>query len=434
MTIDSQDTKATPATRLSFSDIPDPDNFLMHAYHILNGPTSTVTAIVLSPRPVSFAVIPFSNSLSEIAKVIDGDGPPKTLLYPINDRSCVPTVPSEYQAWFQPDAGFEDAGVREDTELYMTLSATRLAVFLRAHGIGFDHYRLYADAMSWSASATITVGLHHPAHKADFTWDFDDVEQSHYAAAIGQAWEKRDSPECVESSWLRKQVRAICQRYIARRGQELGTHASGGLLNNLSELIDLNNAAGVTPDLLVGGPFTEVLKYCQGTSGRVNKIMAMAGSIDGRNNLFRNQFNLFVDISSAEQLLGYVQDKMIPLTLLPTECVKNSPYAFSEADVDTLAEASTASAELIGKYYVKGTQLFPLFDLVAAVLISRPKLLGTRCVTFDLDIDGVYKTIVDEKGWIAMYWNDEEELKRSRGQMVRAVIDRLKRTSTITRP
>lgn len=58
----------------------------------------------------------------------------------------------------------------------------------------------------------------------------------------------------------------------------------------------------------------------------VGPVTAMGGAITGSNNLFENQFNILVDPESAVSVFEMAQNRQVDLTLVPTECSKQTPY------------------------------------------------------------------------------------------------------------
>ena len=127
----------------------------------------------------------------------------------------------------------------------------------------------------------------------------------------------RDHKDTVHSDWLRGVVRGICEDYIKRVTRELGIPHPKDIINPMDKLISLNIESKIKAHLLIGGPFTEPLKYVTDIYHRGGEVIgayAMAAYVKGEVNLFENQFNFFVDMKAAEHFLNFVIEHRIPLS------------------------------------------------------------------------------------------------------------------------
>ena len=330
-------------------------------------------------------------------------GAPLKLLHPNSDaknkyKDGRLDVPEDVRKWFAWDADFTEDYVREDSEIHLWVSVVRFISFLHEHGIGLDRFRIYSDEETRSIHSSLTVGIHHPAEVLDFTWDFNAKEHDDYNNAVDEAWrEHMDNDKTIHSHWLRHKVGSICKAYIKRRTEELEIPHPRIIINKLDELIKLNLHANISPRMLIGGPFTEPLKYLKATDGKVELIFAMSFYTVGAVNLFENQFNLFVDLKSAEELVEFVERKRIPMSklaaslstlrllmtliaVLPTECVKKPPppsevksFAFDHKNCEEFKAVSPQAEDIIYRYYERQFHLkgftFPIFDLVSVVVM-----------------------------------------------------------------
>ena len=410
------------APRIVSVDIPDPDNFLM-VLRVLKDFANDVVGIILSPRPVTFKAAPYGEKFTQLQAAIDKMSANETdylsvpislgrLICPItiknlDDWDWVKSLEPKDQAWFYPDPDFSDETVREDSYLYLSVSAVRLVGFLDAHHIDRNRYNIYWDKNSFER---ITVGVRHAFHLPDFTFDFEASQLSRYDAVIASNIDDGGNVKDVLSDNLRKEITEICKDYVREKTTFLGLNPNS-LLCNLEDLLAMNIDARIVPEVYVGGPFTEALAYL--SRAPVKRIVAMGGFIDGSSNLFPNQFNFLVDMESAKTLLKLADIGKVELILLPTECVKNSVYTLTHQELEECLAESPESLKLYSNWTrVKDPMnvTYNPFDWVAAMTINVPDLYtnkkvilnikkhsdGSEVITFGPHIDGK----------ITMYWND----------------------------
>lgn len=424
-----------PATRIVSVDIPDPDNFLMILRVLKDFPNETV-AIVLSPRPVSFKAAPYGkkfeqilDSIGKVSVLEQGHSTTglRRLISPITTRTIggstwINRLEPSNQAWFYQDPDFSDITVREDTRLYLHVSAFRLIGFLDAHRVNRDQYQIYWDEKSLEK---IVVGIRHAFHVPDFTYDFNSSQVVRYHDLIARNIDDDGNVKNLLSGDLREQITELCKEYVQAKIALLGNDVSTSL-RNLEELIIINIAQDITPEIYVGGPFTEALSYY--TRAPVKHIIGMGGFIDGSNNLFPNQFNFLVDMQSAKTLLELAGSGKINLTLLPTDCVKNSLYTLSHQELEECLSKSLASQKLFSQYYRDANtleQTYTPFDWVLALTINNPHLFTTKTVEMDIKKDTTGSEVITfrlhEGGNIVMYWNDREHMARHRSEYLKAL-------------
>lgn len=427
------------STKIVTVDVPDPDNFLMVLRVLKDNPKEKVS-VVLSPRPVDLRAVPYGDKfgplLGDIMKKFpdesDSGKPGRTQLARLlgrvssDNREWVKRLEPHNQHWFYNDAGFGDQSVDEDTELYMQVSALRLIVYLEAHDIRRDQYQLYHNE---KAKDSIVIGVRHASHKPDWSWGFSDSLKSEFADALKNARESTQQPFQPLSNDLRAHLRKLLHSYIRTTSAKLLLKPAH-LFQDFQELMDFNHAQNTRPDIYVGGPFTEAAAYSEHES--VNHIVGMGGFINGEGNIFPNQFNFLVDMKAAQEVLQRGEHGSFDLTLVPTECIKGSPYDFCDerdadgkvvrtgADVlnEKIGQASPATVDL----YEQWTGNCSLFDLIAAMYVSVPELYNTRNVTSFLE-NGIIRFKEDSNGKIKMCWNDNEHMESNKATFHKALVD-----------
>lgn len=436
-------TAALPASRIVSVDIPDPDNFLM-VLRVLNDFVGDHVAVILSPRPATFKAAPYGEKLTPLHNAInkasanekDYSSFPvglRRLITPITnkdlgDSDWVRSLEPKDQAWFYQDPDFSDETVREDSCLYLTVSALRLVGFLDAHGVDRNRYDIYWDKNSLGK---ISVGLRHAFHLPDFTFDFNSVQLWRYENVIASNIDDDGNVKNVLSDNLRKEITEICGDYIREKTELLGLDANFSLCK-LGDLIATNINAGIVPEIYVGGPFTEALAYL--SNAPVKRIVGMGGFIQGSSNLFPNQFNFLVDMESAKSLLKLADSGKVELILLPTECVKDSVYMLNHQELEECMSESPESLKLYSNWsrikdLTKAT--YAPFDLAAAMTVTVPDLYTSKKVKLDVKthFDGseviMFRPCKD--GEITMYWNDNEYMKHKRPQYLDALKNTFKR-------
>jgi len=410
-----------------FVDIPDTDNIMM-VYQVLRDFPNEHIPIVLSPRPVDFRIARYGRDFPRLRSLFPKGTPGnRRMLLPVTHDSTWVNALGQDKESFTIDATFRDESVREDTELYMRLSELRFAELLDSMGISPDRYTFYRDGDL--ENSKIQLGLRHAAHVHDFTYGFNEAEMDEY----NKIW---TSNEGKSSDSYRTQLRKLCRSYISR----MSAGAVTGRIKSrpFRELIKADSDNKIKRHLLVGGPFTEVLKYMKKV--KVKGILAMAGFITGgtsetRNkdqiNLFANQFNFHVDLTSAQNVLDIVVEKGIPIKLLPTECVKESSFELEPNELATIFPGSAAVPvpliRRVADRYIKdsGASKSYMFDWIAAILFTSPKLLpSTRRMRHEIRLDKETQLPVlwleeDGHGPIEVFFNDKEIMKKNRPSLLK---------------
>jgi inosine-uridine nucleoside N-ribohydrolase len=421
------DLKTFSSSRIVFVDIPDPDNVLMVLQVLRDFPNEHI-AVVLSPRPVSFAIPPYGDEFAPLESEVGL----KRMIAPssqVADREWMTVLDSCSQAWFALDLDQDccDSAVLEDTRLYMSVSACRFRNFLDAHGVSSSRYELFWDEDG--SPSKIAVGMRHAFHVPDYTYDFNDAERSRYQEVLESAANTRieEDSTTVRSADLRDTIRSICDSYIHRHAKAWSPDQASGvptnMLRNLHELMVANVASNTTANMIIGGPFTEALVFLQ--HAPVRSVTAMGGFIHGGSNLFPNQFNFHVDMTSAKLFLDLIVEKSISCTLLPTEAVKGTVFALTQTELDCVVAESPAARKLIGLYHRDSHSTgrpYTLYDWIAAIAFTHSDLLPTRKVSSYLqrEPDGteVIRFREDNAGRICMFWNDAEHMQNMKAELI----------------
>ena len=429
-------------------DVPDPDNFFMALRTVEDWPNHCV-AIVLSPRPVSFAAIPYGLAFNRlkvlgIRNVIGRIDGTKTLWIENAD-------PGD-RGWFYIDEEFRDPAVQEDTDLYLTVSKLRLARYLRDNHIKPSQYRIYTQTINETVG--IKPGTHHAMHKPDFAYGFNDMlleqgawkdinkgtaglgedEFSRFRELLSEAEAKKGSAKSAADLYLkimgeeadfadgskrshqrRSDTRLLCRVYAAIQARELGCPEFG----DLNELIDWHKATKAKPMLYIGGPFNEANQIINELGHEnIGPVIAMAGASHGKSNLFDNQFNIHVDPESAKSVLSRAAKKEINLTLIPTECVKGTAYQLSSN------ELMKFNSEPIIELYNQWSALDPIapFDILAAMAVTTYIYKDMlRSVDFTIDKEGtfVFSNPREAKPGpgLKMGWNEPKMKKNEKGEI-----------------
>ncbi|KAJ7259532.1 hypothetical protein B0H12DRAFT_417469 [Mycena haematopus] len=403
------------AAKIVMIDCPDPDNVLMALWALKRFPDSPI-AIVLSPRPVSFKAALYGSAFPRLLNAV---GDIRKLINPLTETTLrdaeetwLKKLPKEDRAWFYVSDDFSEPTVREDTRLYMQVTAFRMASFWKAHGIDSARYRIYWDKGSL-IDAKITVGMAHSFHVHDWSFDFNEDERQHYDQALKTVSDANGNVIIPFSDGYRRQNRAVCVAYADRMAQAHGLPVAQDILGDFDDLIAENKAAGVVADLYVGGPFPDALTYVR--HAPVTEVVGMGGNLKKGSTLFANQFNFHVAMKSATKFLAYVVEHGIKLTLLPTECVKGTVFSLSREELFAVFAESEAAIRLNLQYHDSANglgQSFSLFDLIA-VLATQHDLYPRRAVRVKsasekpADSQDVIEWIEDPEGRIQMYWPDE---------------------------
>ncbi|RYP08163.1 hypothetical protein DL764_002070 [Monosporascus ibericus] len=443
-------------------DIPDPDNFLM-VLRVLRDHHGHHVDIVLSPRPVSFAAIPYGAAFLEMSRRKENPVPVPILLGRVTPEKqseilAHPNVKVSEKAWFYVDEDLTNAEVEEDTKIYLEVSRFRLITFLDEHGISRGQYSLYTEANLESAK-TIVPGMHHSFHKPDFAFDFKDMffydsekgaeekaaeiagltgsDTQRFEAMCKAAINASDIPQtpdgteaaAIRSSTLfeaavtkekddpndfmlsqkrREDTRLLCKVYTQLKAKKCPKLTYG----SIETLIEKYRGRNIKPLLYLGGPFTEALKIVKALEGpRIGPIIAMAGATHGNSNIFANQFNILIDTVSAEEILWMAQAKQIDLTLLPTECVKGTAYTLSWADFERKVAPWSPHTSNLYHQWAPPNSPVNLFDLLAAMSVTTELYKGMQCyVTYEVS----KSQFVFKKGAVAassgpglkMFWNE----------------------------
>ncbi|RYP56238.1 hypothetical protein DL771_012025 [Monosporascus sp. 5C6A] len=450
-------------------DVPDPDNFLM-VLRVLRDHRDHHVDVVMSPRPVSFAAIPYGAAFLEMTHRGEEDSVPVPIVLgrvtPEKQSEILkdPRVKASDKAWFYVDEDLTNPEVKEDTKIYLEVSRFRLITFLDGHGISRSRYSVYTDVNLENAKA-IVPGMHHSFHKPDFAFDFKDMffHDSEEAAQIASLTDSdterfkamckaaikasdipqtpdgtkaaavrssalfeaavtktKDNPEGFMLSQKRREdTRLLCKVYTQLKANKCPALKYG----SIETLVEKYRGTNTKPLLYVGGPFTQALKIVKALERpQIGPIIAMAGASHGNSNIFANQFNILIDTVSAAEILGMAQAGEIDLTLLPTECVKGTAYMLSWTDFEQkVAPWSPHTSDLYHQWAPNSP--VNLFDLLAAMSVTTDLYKGMQCyVTYKVGEEGkvsgedkfVFKKggVVTSSGpGLKMFWNEPSTIE-----------------------
>jgi hypothetical protein len=415
---------ANSADKVVLIDCPDPDNVLM-ALWVLKHSLDSRVAIVLSVRPVSFKAAHYGVAYEGLLNAVGGAihrmiDPLTEQTFPEAQQSWWKNLDKRDRAWFYVSPNLSDESVRQDTRTYMLVSALRMALFWRSHGIDSSRYRVYWDESSLSEN-TIKVGMAHAFHVHDWSFDFDKEETARYVQALKSISDAGGSIVTPFSDGYREQIHDICGAFARRVMQELSIDKA---LFDFNSLIRANTTAGVRADLFIGGPFADALTYIRGAP--VNNIVAMGWNLQPGTTLFKLQFNVHVAPEAADAFLAHVLAHRLILSILPTECVKRTVYALTRDELLDVLGTSPAAVRLNLQYHetaAGGVQhTFALFDLVAAMTSRHPDLFPQIAVRAKQGAKaGEIDWIPDPDSTIHMLQPDTEHMKRMKPQFLDAL-------------
>jgi hypothetical protein len=399
-----------PYPVIVFIDIPDPDNLLMVLDVIINHPNDTI-AIVLSPRVVDLSVPRYGQEFETIKDAVGL----ANMAIPIESDDAL-AVPDHLQDWFYKDANTSDLEVMQDTLMYMRTSSLRIAEILQKYGVLRERYRIFWDEGRLQTAQR--PDMRHAFHVHDFSYSFNNEEMKSYKQAIAHSR--------TRSLRLRVSLRRVIHTYMTRQVGELALTCTDDKLNKFEELVkankDLKNAR-----LIIGGPFTEALAYLKGTR-TPDRIVAMAFSIRMDRNIFQNlQFNLWKDMQSAEEFVGFVQKRKIKLDIVPTEVCKGTennacPFELRLKDYYSILGEHSLLYHALKQYKLDTDrgETYAAFDWIAAIAATKPSIFQWRSIKlrpksyrgvrniFVEEVDG------DEESTICMAWDDYDFMKEKR--------------------
>jgi hypothetical protein len=360
-----------------FTDIPDPDNILMmlQALAKSKGPV----AIVLSPRIVDLSAARYGPNFAEIRKKVSFD----TMAFPI-EQGQRPVVSEEWKKWFRHDGTLSSKKIRTDTRLYMDVSAMRVNEVLRKYA-PHKEYEIFWDPDSLHQIKE--PDMRHALHVADFRFNFNTEHTKQYKEITAK------HPSGGRA--LRKGLRKICYRYIARQCKEMDLGLSEITPTDLRYLLKAN-AKVEGARILIGGPLTEALQYLKSTPEPGN-ITAMFGTLTNDRNTFGDvQFNLRKDLKSARGFLEMVAAKGYRLQVVPTECCKSKdaadpcPYVLKLSNYQSIMGKKSLVYRMICRWGedASQTQHYGAFDWITAISATTPEILRWVPVMHEVCLDG----------------------------------------------
>ena len=435
------------ATWVISADIPDPDNFLMILSLLKSARRKVIkrpVPVILTPRPVDFRAAPYGRAYDHLLRELNRAcaDEPDYQAFPTGVRRLITAMTEDGledapswiskldeadQPWFYVDKQAHNKQMQEDTKLYMKVSVLRLVKYLEGHEIQSGEYQLYWDEASMQK---LRPGMRHAYHVPDFAWGFGFGTCWKYQKAIdNNIINETGNVKEAQSEELGFSIRLLCNSYIEEErtqrrqdGKILPELLLGSVDDLIQDLLYQNDALR----FFVGGPFTEVLKVVKSLPTNAS-VLGMGGFIHGRSNVFANQFNFLVDMESANEFLDMADAGQIDLTLLPTECVKASPYALPGEELKDVLKKSPESLLLYKQYESCDTdddmmkRTYNPFDWVLALLADRPELLMERTVK---KIAGpVIRFEENRDGNIKMLWNDKDYQMRHKASYLQGLRD-----------
>lgn len=363
------------------------------------------------------------------------------------ERKCIADLP-----WFYVDHGFHDADIRKDTVKYMEVSRLRLITFLNRHSIAPSRYRIYSNAIN--ESTRIQPGMHHALHKPDFAFDFKDmllgngeIWNSSEAARLAKlsdedtarlkllcsraqavpnasnsstdlflaavSSETDYSDGTMRSTKRREDTRLLCDVYKSVKANVESANENSDRFGSIEELVDKLRSNRGEPIFYVGGPFTETVEIIEGLdSNKIGPVIAMAGASHGNNNIFANQFNILADPESAKDIFELALNEKVDLTLIPTECVKDTPYQLSWKEFEDVSDTEECAhiRELYDQWHPEHRMVNP-FDILAAMAVTTELYKDLlKSVTFEVNNKGTFIFTDEEKKakpgpGLKMFWN-----------------------------
>ena len=341
------------------------------------------------------------------------------------------------------------------------MSRLRLITFLNQHAINPSLYRIYSKAID--KSTPIQPGMHHALHKPDFSFDFKDMllqrgdswqnvaelaglhgddfdrfnqlcararmvpDSSNNSSAdlfLEAVGSKGDYPDgTMRSTKRRRDTHLLCDVYTKVKEKVESTNHNSAKFGKIEELIGglQSNRGTAKPIFYVGGPFTETLEIIKGLeTHNVGQVIAMAGASHGNSNIFANQFNILVDPSSAKLIFDLALKKEVDLTLIPTECVKDTPYQLSWKDLEDASESKKCAhiRELYHQWHPDHGPINP-FDILAAMAATTELYKGMlKSVKFKVNTEGTFE-FADEKHapehgpGLKMFWNGPSKMVKA---------------------
>lgn len=398
------------SNRVLFADPPDTDNPLM-CLEILKAAVkldpSSVTPIVLSPRVLDLKAKRYGKDFNRIKDVVGI----KRMVYPLTkDPEWAKHLDGDMRPYFSKDADFSVPYMRRDAHMYMVLTAFRFASFFEKQGIPRSNYDFY-----WAKSSLdkVIVGLHHPLHVPDYSYDFNEVElEKYYAAENGPAGDERQ-----------KQLLAVCNEYIDRQAEYFGYEEPRTILHDFHDLIKLKRESGLSSSLTIGGPFPEALEFVQELP--VSDVWAMAFYTEGKLNVVKRNFNDHLDHNSAKEFVQFVSDQRIKFTIVPTECCKGCPFQLDQSKLKEVFQNSPSIMAMIERFTRETGTLrdIVLFDWVAALAQLHPSLLPVRRVEGFLRVDDEGDELIEfrdsDTGNMWMCVDDHGYMKDQKHQLMR---------------
>ena len=358
------------------------------------------------------------------------------MMTPIKDGNKAKSLRTEfpkYKPWFYVDESFSDSEeIKKDTQLYMETSRLRVISFLDSYGIPRSRYKVYTD-QSLDQSHTVVPAMRHSFHGSDFAFDFrsmllqeqgwrvkevaaelnlDDKKASlllslcekaeRYASSTGSdkdfelfyaaVHEEPDEPDYMISSRRRENARFLMQIYNKRKSalldaEDLRYRANDELIESLKTGTQSSspsttpqspgvNSPNVKALIYSGAAFTEVLRIITEAPKSVLSIIAMAGTQTGQSNLLGEQFNILLDKDSAEKVFELAVRKEIDLTLLSTECVKDSSYSLTKSEFETICKDAGQEGGRQGEFawnlYAQWSpgNVVNIFDLLTVMTVN----------------------------------------------------------------
>ncbi|KAG1884969.1 hypothetical protein F4604DRAFT_1918647 [Suillus subluteus] len=397
----------------------NPGGMLMIRQVIQDFPHAAVSA-VLSLVPVNFRVRPYGVHCDEILDRIGGDSR-RAKLPLAGDTSWIDHLDEWTKEFFEPDADLSHASVRDDTILRMQVCALGCAAIFAEADIPIGRCKLYWDPDSLNRTDLV---LRHAFRAPDFTYYFSKDDHALYSQIIVSD---------LSADERRTEIRKLCSRYVERMLDYLQITEIGQVLHSLGDLVCDHNKCKIESNLIARSQMTELLVYTKRVCG-IARVFVQGGYIGTKSaSLWPNSYNFQRDMVSTKEFFKYTKSNGIPVTILPTECVKNSPLELTGRELASLLQNSPMLLRMM-RLWQQDTGEVPnwrIYEWLMAMMavnylaglshdmaIRRVKLSigqvasGVEVLEFQEGGDGGYE----------MFWSDQAALRMIKKQFVKQMV------------
>ncbi|CAJ2501149.1 Uu.00g040020.m01.CDS01 [Anthostomella pinea] len=298
-------------------------------------------------------------------------------------KKAVPKLSTEFQAWYDY---LHETSTTADEELYMQVSKIRLMRFLDSFKIDRKRYKIVTKGggkpEAGASEPRLKKGIHFAKQVTDYEWGLDDDTTQSIQKCKGM---NRKNPYDKErETCIRGALQKMGKEFVKENGDvgELVTYKNeipdSDIKKDIKKYLSVNKFR-----YLVGGPLTSLAHHLTADDNdkehTVEQAVVMLQSFDPKSNLFKVQYNHFLDPGASKLVMGKAiqgNDKL-DLWLIPTEIAKVSPWTFTFRNPDTMAEAFGKGSAVysLEQSFVGGSGLQAnLFDLFCSVYAYEPDL------------------------------------------------------------